>query len=285
MSVVANVAINLDATGVSSQLKAIHAASLNAANGITQFADRVKAAKAATEAAQGGFAKASTVQGVFAAKVKNTQAAITAQIAALKQVQSTVQFGGALYQKAGAQIQQYQAVLDSVNTPAEKTVGLFGRLRQAAGSLVGQLAITASAAGLVRTAFGILQEQSKAEGALRTLGVDANAASAAFMKLSIELRGQASAVELTAAAYNVASAGFTKVADQTVILSAATKGAVGGFSDINTVADATTSILNAYGKSADDAGIIVDQLIQTQNDGKTTVAQYADAISNESAGC
>ena len=58
MSVVANVAINLDATGVSSQLKAIHAASLNAANGITQFADRVKAAKAATEAAQGGFAKA-----------------------------------------------------------------------------------------------------------------------------------------------------------------------------------------------------------------------------------
>ena len=278
MSVVANVAINLDATGVSSQLKAIHAASLNAANGITQFADRVKAAKAATEAAQGGFAKASTVQGVFAAKVKNTQAAITAQIAALKQVQSTVQFGGALYQKAGAQIQQYQAVLDSVNTPAEKTVGLFGRLQQAVGSLVGQLAIAASAAGLVRTAFGILQEQSKAEGALRTLGVDANAASAAFMKLSIELRGQASAVELTAAAYNVASAGFTKVADQTVILSAATKGAVGGFSDINTVADATTSILNAYGKSADDAGIIVDQLIQTQNDGKTTVAQYADAI-------
>ena len=278
MSVVANVAINLDATGVSSQLKAIHAASLNAANGITQFADRVKAAKAATEAAQGGFAKASTVQGVFTAKVKNTEQAITAQIAALKQVQSTVQFGGALYQKAGAQIQQYQAVLNSVNTPAEKTVGLFGRLKQAAGSLVGQLAITASAAGLVRTAFAILQEQSKAEGGLRTLGVDANAASAAFMKLSIELRGQASAVELTAAAYNVASAGFTKVADQTVILSAATKGAVGGFSDVNTVADATTSILNAYGKSANDAGIIVDQLIQTQNDGKTTVAQYADAI-------
>jgi hypothetical protein len=73
VSVVANVAINLDATGVSSQLKAIHAASLNAANGIKQFADRVKAAKAATEAAQGGFAKASTVQGVFAANVKNTR--------------------------------------------------------------------------------------------------------------------------------------------------------------------------------------------------------------------
>ena len=278
MSVVANVAINLDATGVSSQLKAIQAASLNAANGITEFADRVKAAKAAAEAAQGGFAKASTVQGVFSATVKNTEAAITAQIAALRQVQSTVQLGGALYQKAAAQIEQYQAVLKSVNIPAEQTVGLFGRLQQAAGSLVGQLAVAASAAGLVRTAFQTLAEQSKAEGALRTLGVNADVAKQEFAKLSQELKGQASVVELTTAAYDVASAGFTKTADQVNILEAATKGAIGGFSSINTVADATTSILNAYGRSAGDAGLIVDQLIQTQNDGKLTVDQYAEAI-------
>jgi tape measure domain-containing protein len=169
VSVVANVAINLDATGVSSQLKAIHAASLNAANGITQFADRVKAAKAATEAAQGGFAKASTVQGVFAAKVKNTQAAITAQIAALKRVQSTVQLGGALYQKAGAQIQQYQAVLDSVNTPAEETVGLFGKLRQAAGSLVGQLLAVTTAVTAVQKSLSVAFKRGVAEQRLKNL--------------------------------------------------------------------------------------------------------------------
>jgi TP901 family phage tail tape measure protein len=278
VSVVANVAINLDATGVSSQLKAIHAASLNAANGITQFADRVKAAKAAAEAAQGGFAKASTVQGVFAAKVKNTEQAITAQIAALKQVQSTVQLGGALYQKAGAQIKQYQAVLDSVNTPTEKTVGLFGRLKQAAGSLVGQLAITASAAGLIQTAFATLANQSKAEGALRTLGVNADVATQQFTQLSKELNGQASVVELTAAAYDVASAGFLKTADQTKILEAATKGAVGGMSDINTVGNAVTSVLNAYGMSADQAGLLVDGFIQTQNDGKIVLGEYAALI-------
>jgi hypothetical protein len=43
-----------------------------------------QAVKSAVEASGGGFAKASTVVGVFAAKVKNTENAIRAQIAALK---------------------------------------------------------------------------------------------------------------------------------------------------------------------------------------------------------
>ena len=55
-------------------------------------------------------------------------------------------------------------------------------------------------------------------------------------------------------------------------------GATGGFTDINTVADAATSVLNAYGKSADEAGKLIDGFIQTQNDGKIVVAQYAANI-------
>jgi len=278
MSVVANVALNFDARGAAEQLKHIRDGALGSSQAFKTLEDRARDVKAAVEASQGGFANASTVQGVFSANVKNTEQAIKAQIAALKQVQSTVQLGGALYEKAGAQIKQYQAVLDSVNTPAEKTVGLFDRLKQAADSLVGQLAIAASAAGLVRTAFDTLAQQSKAEAALRTLGVNAGVAKEEFAKLSQELNGQASIVELTTAAYDVASAGFVNTADQVNILEAATKGAIGGFSSINTVADATTSILNAYGRSAGDAGLIVDQLIQTQNDGKVTVDQYAEAI-------
>ena len=113
---------------------------------------------------------------------------------------------------------------------------------------------------------------------MRTLGVDANAATQQFTQLSKELKGQASVVELTAAAYDVASAGFLKTADQTKILEAATKGAVGGMSDINTVGNAVTSVLNAYGMSADQAGLLVDGFIQTQNDGKIVLAEYAQLI-------
>ena len=92
------------------------------------------------------------------------------------------------------------------------------------------------------------------------------------------MQGQASVAELTGAAYDVASAGFSSAAEATLVLKAASQGATGGFSDINTVANATTSVLNAYGISAENAGKLVDQFIQTQNDGKIVVAEYAQNI-------
>ena len=82
----------------------------------------------------------------------------------------------------------------------------------------------------------------------------------------------------TAAAYDVASAGFNDAASASKILKAASQGATGGFSDINTVADATTSVLNAYGKTSADAGKLVDSFIQTQNDGKIVIGEYAANI-------
>lgn len=160
----------------------------------------------------------------------------------------------------------------------KKTGGIFNTLKGAASSAIGQLAAVTGAAFTLQQAFTTLADQSKAEGALRTLGVDAGVATQQFTQLSKELKGQASVVELTAAAYDVASAGFLKTADQTKILEAATKGAVGGMSDINTVGNAVTSVLNAYGMSADQAGLLVDGFIQTQNDGKIVLAEYAQLI-------
>jgi TP901 family phage tail tape measure protein len=158
------------------------------------------------------------------------------------------------------------------------TAGLGAKIKGALSGVVGQLAAVTGAAFTLQQAFNTLAEQSRAEGALRSLGVNAEVASAQFAKLSQDLQGQASAVELTAAAYDVASAGFTNVADQSKILEAATKGAVGGLSDLNTVGNAVTSVLNAYGMSASQANKLVDGFIQTQNDGKVILAEYATQI-------
>jgi TP901 family phage tail tape measure protein len=160
----------------------------------------------------------------------------------------------------------------------KKTGGIFNTLKGAASSAIGQLAAVTGAAFTLQQAFTTLADQSRAEGALRTLGVNADVATQQFAQLSKELNGQASIVELTTAAYDVASAGFLKTADQTKILEAATKGAVGGMSDINTVGNAVTSVLNAYGMSADQAGLLVDGFIQTQNDGKIVLGEYAALI-------
>ena len=152
-------------------------------------------------------------------------------------------------------------------------------LGAAVKSALGPLVAVAAAIGSVTTAFRIIAGQDFALAKVRSLGVDSVALSAALKEVSAELEGNASVAELTGAAYDVASAGFTNAADAAEILKAASLGAIGGFTDINTVADAATSVLNAYGKSAKDAGLIVDQFIQTQNDGKIVVAEYAANIS------
>ena len=47
---------------------------------------------------------------------------------------------------------------------------------------------------------------------------------------------------------------------------------------MNTAGNALTSVLNAYGLSADQAEKVMDQFVQTQNDGKIVVTEYAENI-------
>ena len=138
-------------------------------------------------------------------------------------------------------------------------------------------AALAGIAGLT-AAFQTLSTQDFAEAKVKTLGVNATDLKKRLEGVSRELQGQASVTQLTAASYDVASAGFNDAASAAEILKAASLGATGGFADLNTVANATTSVLNAYGMSAASAGTLVDQFIQTQNDGKIIVSQYAAEI-------
>jgi len=62
------------------------------------------------------------------------------------------------------------------------------------------------------------------------------------------------------------------------VLTVATKAAVGGFTDTKTAADALTTVLNSYGKSAEDAAAVSDVFFTIQRRGKTTFAQLAPVI-------
>jgi len=151
-------------------------------------------------------------------------------------------------------------------------------LGAAVKAALGPVGLLLSAAGAMTQAFQVLSQQDFAEAKVRSLGVNSKELVGRLKGVSNELQGQASVVDLTSAAYDVASAGFTKAADAAGILKAASQGATGGFSDINTVGDATTSVLNAYGLEADKAAKLVDGFIQTQNDGKIVIGQYAANI-------
>ena len=139
------------------------------------------------------------------------------------------------------------------------------------------LAFTAGVAG-VGAAFNEIKALDFASAKFETLGGDSEALNKNLRQLTIELNGAASVAELTGAAYDVASAGFTDAADAAMILKAASLGATGGFTDINTSGGAAVKVLNAYGLEAKDAAALMDKFAQTQADGIITIGQYSNNI-------
>jgi len=193
--------------------------------------------------------------------------------------------------------QKVEKAVKRMNNKAANSVVKFNRMGKAAmtaapkmrtlgkavGAALGPLALVGGAIAVVTTGFKTLADQDFAEAKLKSLKVDVDALIPSLKGISDELRGQASVVELTQGAYDVASAGFIKAADAAAVLRASSMGATGGFSDLNTVANATTSVLNAYNLSASEAESVVDKFIQTQNDGKIVVAEYANNIGKVAA--
>ena len=88
-----------------------------------------------------------------------------------------------------------------------------------------------------------------------------------------------SANDLAEATYQALSASVA-TKDVSNFVRQATGLAKAGFLDTAGAVDVLTTIINAYGMSAKDADTIANQLIQTQNDGKTTVNELAEAMGN-----
>jgi TP901 family phage tail tape measure protein len=186
---------------------------------------------------------------------------------------------------AGSKLEQ---TFKGVDGKLRDSSGKFIKLGDSAQASTGKINVLARALSKLGTGLAVadaarryfkgFNEAEKAAAAVRTLGVDSKALEGNLLGLSQKLGGLYSQTQLLTASYDVASSGFANAADNTKVLEAAAKGATGGLSDINTVGNAVTSVLNAYGKSADEAASLVDGFIQTQNDGKIILNEYAGLI-------
>ena len=250
MSAVANVAINVDSRGAPAKLK--------------QVADRSKELERA-------------VQGATAATTKVGRELKTAA----NGMQYFIDAAGRARKVNGQFVTTAEAAAAGISKTGNSAVGAAAKLKSfgaALNSALGPIGLALSGLAGLGAAFQTLQQQDFAEAKVRSLGTNSEQLVTQLKSLSNELKGQASVTELTSAAYDVASAGFVNAADAVNVLKAASLGAVGGFSDINTVGNAATSVLNAYEMSAANATSVVDKFIQTQNDGKIVVAEYAQNI-------
>ena len=170
------------------------------------------------------------------------------------------------------------AAFNATGTSAKGAAAGIGLAGKSLVAFLGPIAGFTTAIGAVLKVVGNLAAADFASAKVKTLGVDADVLKPKLASLSNELSGQVSQLALLSASYDVASAGFGEVSQLTDVLKASQLGATGGFSDLATVADATTSVLNAYGLESDKAAKLIDGFIQTQNDGKIVVDQYAQQI-------
>lgn len=81
------------------------------------------------------------------------------------------------------------------------------------------------------------------------------------------------------ALYQIISAGATDAADAMNVLTAANRLALGGVTDVATAADGLTTILNAWGMSADKATDVSDAMFVAMRAGKTTIGELSQYTS------
>jgi len=77
--------------------------------------------------------------------------------------------------------------------------------------------------------------------------------------------------------FDILSAGI-KAKDGMDFLTAATKAAIGGSTDTATAVDGLTTVMNAFGKRAQEVGHVSDVMFQIVKDGKITYAELAENI-------
>lgn len=178
----------------------------------------------------------------------------------LRNIPSSVQELGKAFEQAGDKIQGAGKQMEKIGGTLTKTVTV---------PIAG--AFTAATKSALTFEDGLAKVYTIADDSV----VSYDAMYNALLNLSNE--SGKSAAELAEAAYQALSASVdTEHAAEFV--EQAAKLAKAGFLDTAGAVDVLTTVINAYGYSAEDASKIADQLVQTQNDGKTTVDQLAQSM-------
>ena len=282
------------------------AAKVEGANAIQAFSRDLKGLDGAARLSTKDLGHMNIAINRMAREAGNTTSGIRTHISALENLRSRVDIGGKAYNRLGNEIDQLRGKLRGLDGDAKSaarslslrdaaasaagTVAMGGGPMAALGAAGGTLAAAGGAVGIAAAGAlalgGALTVQSVAAAKaledqsrrLRVMTDDSAALQSGVIALVREQGYLASTTEATAAAYDILQAGFAGTDDILKIVKASTLGAAGGFTDLVTVSDALTSILNGYNRTAGDAGKIVDQIKVATDDGKISMEAYAQSI-------
>jgi len=163
-----------------------------------------------------------------------------------------------------------------------RSVDGFDRALGAIKNVAKIAAVATAFIGIGRAIKSAVSSASEFQDAMAKVNTIADTNSVSLDDLSKQVmdlsnKSGISATEIADATYNAISAG-QQTADAVNFVENATSLARAGFTDTGASIDILTTIMNAYGMEADRVGSVSDMLIQTQNKGKTTVAELAAAM-------
>jgi len=166
---------------------------------------------------------------------------------------------------------------------AAAATGSFGKLLTMFGRYFGIAAafyaIVKSVRALKEAFVEAFNAATEFDRALHNVWTLTDATWSSIQKLGTQVRAMAagfaeSGTQATEALYQIYSATFTG-ADAMTILEESLKGAAAGLSDVFSVSDMLTTVLNAYGMAASESAHINDLLFATIRYGKTTMSELA----------
>lgn len=190
---------------------------------------------------------------------------------------------GEVEKKSGKlQISEATRQLLDQSIAADQAAAKLDKYATAVGKAASAIApLSAASAGVIGGSIKLAADYEKGLAKVSTI-TDKNVMSMGEMGnqlLSLSNDTGRSVGELEEAAYQAQSASVS-TQDTVGFVGEAVKLSKAGFTDTTTAVDTLTTVINAYGYAASDAGTISDKLVQTQNKGKTTVDELSKSIGN-----
>ena len=180
-------------------------------------------------------------------------------------------------QKSYEKLQTSQQTLQKLNDKQQQVEQSISKTK---GQLVGTIGAISTVAAAVYA--GPVQAAQQYEKAIAKVGTIADTQEVPLGTLSQQIMELSNKTGIAANAiaddvYNAISAG-QKTGDAVNFVTNSTKLAKAGFAESSQTLDVLTTVLNAYGMSADKVSTVSDMLVQTQNKGKVTVGELASSM-------
>lgn len=180
-------------------------------------------------------------------------------------------------QRSYERLQSSQQTLQQIN---EKQKQVQQSISQTKVQLMGTMGAIGAVAKAVYA--GPVQSAKKYETAMAKVATIADTQAVPLETMSKQVMQLSNQTGISATAiaddvYNAISAGQSTT-DAVNFVTNSTKLAKAGFAESSQTLDVLTTILNAYGMSADKVNVVSDMLIQTQNKGKVTVGELSSAM-------